>query len=102
MASAMSKDPNLKVLIMNGYYDLATVFYGVEHTITHMNLAPEIKDNIIMTYYEAGHMMYIHEPSMKKFKDDLSNFIKITLEWFNFIVIEKVCLKNYLFYFFWD
>ena len=80
MASAMSKDPNLKVLIMNGYYDLATVFYGVEHTITHMNLAPEIKDNIIMTYYEAGHMMYIHEPSMKKFKDDLSNFIKITLE----------------------
>ena len=80
MASAMSKDPNLKVLIMNGYYDLATVFYGVEHTITHMNLAPEIKDNIIMTYYEAGHMMYIHEPSMKKFKDDLSNFIIMTLE----------------------
>ena len=80
MASAMSKDPNLKVLIMNGYYDLATVFYGVEHTITHMNLSPEIKDNIIMTYYEAGHMMYTHEPSMKKFKDDLSNFIRITQE----------------------
>jgi len=79
MASAMSKDPNLKVLIMNGYYDLATVFYGVEHTITHMNLAPEIQDNIIMTYYESGHMMYIHEPSMKKFKTDLANFIKMTL-----------------------
>ena len=45
-----------------------------------MDLAPEIKDNIIMTYYEAGHMMYIHEPSMKKFKDDLSNFIIMTLE----------------------
>lgn len=79
MASAMSKDPNLKVLIMNGYYDLATVFYGVEHTITHMNLADEIQDNIIMTYYESGHMMYIHEPSMKKFKTDLANFIKMTL-----------------------
>jgi len=80
MASAMSKDPNLKVLIMNGYYDLATVFYGVEHTITHMNLAPEIRDNIIMTYYESGHMMYIHEPSMRKFKIDLSNFLDLTLE----------------------
>ena len=45
-----------------------------------MNLSPEIKDNIIMTYYEAGHMMYTHEPSMKKFKDDLSNFIRITQE----------------------
>jgi len=79
MASAMSKDPNLKVLIMNGYYDLATVFYGVEHTIDHMNLAPEIQGNIIMTYYKAGHMMYIHKPSMKKFKTDLVDFIKITL-----------------------
>ena len=78
MASAMSKDPNMKVLIMNGYYDLATVFYGVEHTIDHMNLAPEIQKNVIMTYYESGHMMYIHPPSMKKFKKDLVNFIKST------------------------
>jgi len=80
MASALSKDPNLKVLIMNGYYDLATVFYGVEHTLTHMNLDPEIQDNIIMTYYESGHMMYIHEPSMIKFKTDLSRFISETLD----------------------
>ena len=79
MASALSKDPNLKVLIMNGYYDLATVFYGVEHTLTHMNLDPEIQDNITMTYYESGHMMYIHEPSMIKFKTDLSRFISETL-----------------------
>ena len=50
MASAMTKDPNMKVLIMNGYYDLATVFYGVEHTVDHMNLAPELQDNIIMKY----------------------------------------------------
>ncbi len=79
MASAMSKDPNMKVLIMNGYYDLATVFYGVEHTVDHLNLAPEIQDNIIMKYYASGHMMYIHPPSMKKFKTDLSNFINLTL-----------------------
>lgn len=75
MAQAMSRDPNMRVLIMNGYYDLATVFYGVEHTIDHMGLAPEIKDNITMTYYEAGHMMYTHEPSLVKFKKDLSDFV---------------------------
>lgn len=80
MASAMSKDPNLKVLIMNGIYDLATVFYGVEHTVNHLDLAPEIRDNIIMTYYEAGHMMYIHEPSMVKFKKDLVDFLKETMK----------------------
>ncbi|MBW3469656.1 S10 family peptidase [Arthrospiribacter ruber] len=78
MADAMNKDPNLKVLMMNGYYDLATVFYGVEHTVDQMNLRPEIRDNIIMTYYEAGHMFYTHMPSLEKFKKDLADFIKDT------------------------
>jgi carboxypeptidase C (cathepsin A) len=78
MADAMNKDPNLKVLMMNGYYDLATVFYGVEHTVDQMNLRPEIRDNIIMTYYEAGHMFYTHMPSLIKFKKDLADFIEDT------------------------
>jgi carboxypeptidase C (cathepsin A) len=78
MAQAMSRDPNMKVLILNGIYDIATVFYGVEHSINHMGLTKEIKDNIIMKYYEAGHMMYTHPPSMKQFKDDVAKFIKET------------------------
>ena len=78
MADAMNKDPNVKVLLMNGYYDLATVFYGVEHSIDQMNLRPEIRQNIIMTYYEGGHMFYTHLPSLQKFKKDLADFIKDT------------------------
>jgi carboxypeptidase C (cathepsin A) len=75
MATALSRDPNMKVLILNGLYDLATVFYGVEHSINHLGLKKEIRDNITMEYYEAGHMMYIHQPSMEKFKKDVSSFI---------------------------
>ncbi|MEZ5040446.1 MAG: hypothetical protein R2828_11150 [Saprospiraceae bacterium] len=75
MATTMSQNPNVKVLILNGYYDIATVFYGVEHTINHMGLTPEIKKNIIMKYYEAGHMMYTHQPSLEKFREDVSSFI---------------------------
>ncbi|MEL6255025.1 MAG: carboxypeptidase [Bacteroidota bacterium] len=78
MARAMSRDPNMKVLILNGYYDIATVFYGVEYSIDHLGLTPEIKDNIIMKYYEAGHMMYTHQPSLEKFKTDVSEFIQAT------------------------
>ena len=76
MARALTRDPNMKVLIMNGYYDLATVFYGVEHTIDHLGLPDVIKDNIIMKYYEAGHMMYTHQPSLEKFKSDLVEFME--------------------------
>ncbi len=78
MTSAMKRNPNLKILILNGYYDLATVFYGVEHSINHMGLEPELKKNIIMKYYEAGHMMYTHKPSMEKFKRDVDEFIDQT------------------------
>lgn len=75
MARALTRDPNLKVLILNGYYDIATVFYGVEHSINHLGLPKHIKDNIIMKYYEAGHMMYTHMPSLVKFKNDVGEFI---------------------------
>jgi carboxypeptidase C (cathepsin A) len=78
MAEAMSRDPNMKVLVLNGIYDIATVFYGVEHSINHLGLPKKIKDNIIMKYYEAGHMMYTHPPSMEKFKKDVAEFIKDT------------------------
>ncbi|WP_445382518.1 S10 family peptidase [Robiginitalea sp. IMCC43444] len=78
MTSAMKRNPNLKILILNGYYDLATVFYGVEHSINHMGLKPELKQNIIMKYYEAGHMMYTHPPSMEQFKADVDAFIDQT------------------------
>jgi len=47
MARAMSRNPHVKVLILNGYYDIATPFYGVEYTINHLGLKKEIKDNII-------------------------------------------------------
>ena len=78
MARAMTKNPNLKVLILNGIYDIATPFYGVEYSIDHLELEPEIKQNIIMEYYEAGHMMYTHHPSLVKFKTDVSKFISDT------------------------
>ena len=78
MEDALSKDPNVKILIMNGYYDLATVFHGVEHSISHIDLPKSATDRIIMTYYEAGHMMYTHLPSAKLFREDLKKFIEDT------------------------
>jgi carboxypeptidase C (cathepsin A) len=78
MTAAMKRNPNLKILILNGYFDLATVFYGVEYSINHMGLDAELKKNIIMKYYEAGHMMYTHKPSMEKFKKDVDEFIDLT------------------------
>jgi carboxypeptidase C (cathepsin A) len=75
LANAMSHNPKLKVLALNGYYDLATPFYGAEYTFDHMNIEKQIQQNISFKYYEAGHMMYIQPASALLFKKDVAAFI---------------------------
>ena len=78
LAEAMSHNPSLKVLALNGYYDLATPFFAAEYTFKHMGLEKRIQNNFTLKYYEAGHMMYIDPASGKQFKKDIATFIKET------------------------
>jgi len=80
LLNAMSNNPGLKVLVLNGIYDLATPFAGTEYTFDHMGLNKKIKGNIIYKYYESGHMMYIHNESAAKFKKDVAEFISDRLK----------------------
>ena len=75
LRSAMTQQGHLKVLVISGYYDVATPFNGIEHTFWHMNLEPAIRKNVSFTYYEAGHMMYIEKKSREKLHKDVSDFI---------------------------
>ena len=78
LAEALIKDANLKVLVLNGYYDLATPFSATEYVMNHLGVPPQIGARISMKYYEAGHMMYVHPPSIAKMKRDLDSFIDAT------------------------
>jgi carboxypeptidase C (cathepsin A) len=71
----LSRSRGTKVLIANGYYDLATPHFATEYTVSHMGLDPEVRANVTLTYYEAGHMMYVHQPSLAQLATDLRNFI---------------------------
>jgi carboxypeptidase C (cathepsin A) len=75
LRKAMSMNRNLKVFVANGYYDLATPFMATEYTVNHLALDPELQANIVLAYYEAGHMMYIHRPSLAGLKESLSAFL---------------------------
>jgi carboxypeptidase C (cathepsin A) len=72
---AISRNPYLKVFVANGYYDLATPYFATEYTFDHLGLDPTLLDNVSMGYYEAGHMMYVHQPSLVKLKEDLAAFM---------------------------
>lgn len=80
LLNAMSHNPHLKVMVLNGIYDLATPFYGTEYTINHLGLNAKIRNNISMKYYEAGHMMYINNNAAANFKKDIANFITASLK----------------------
>jgi carboxypeptidase C (cathepsin A) len=72
---AMIRNPYLKVWVTCSYYDLATPFYGAEQAVASLNLDPSVRANLRFSYYEAGHMLYIHAPSRAKFKSDYEAFL---------------------------
>ena len=78
LAMAMTMNPGLHLLVQQGWYDLATPVLGSKIDLEHLDITPEARQRIRMEYYDAGHMMYVHGPSMRKFRDDLVSFIEAT------------------------
>jgi len=76
LRKAMTINPYLKVFVANGYYDLATPYFAAEYTFNHLGLDASLQANVSMGYYEAGHMMYIHLPSLAQLKQDLTAFVR--------------------------
>ena len=79
LRAALCQNPFLKVFVANGYYDFATPYFATEYTFDHLELDPALQSNISMGYYEAGHMMYVHQPSLAQLKADLAAFIRGTI-----------------------
>ena len=75
LATTMTLYPHMKVLIQQGYFDLATPHFVMRYVVNHMDLDQEQRARIEIAMYEAGHMMYVHPPSLAKYKSDLARFV---------------------------
>ncbi|HZZ32765.1 MAG TPA: hypothetical protein VFE10_12330 [Phenylobacterium sp.] len=78
LASAMKYNPGLKVLLLGGYYDLATPFYEGWYEMHHLPMPDALQSNISYHYYQSGHMVYANEASLKAMHDDVASFITKT------------------------
>jgi carboxypeptidase C (cathepsin A) len=78
LRGALVKNRWLKVLVMEGYYDLATPYFAANYTMDHLNLSPEYRKNISYATYDSGHMVYLRNESAEKMKKDFVGFVKGT------------------------
>ncbi|GAA2970713.1 S10 family peptidase [Actinokineospora diospyrosa] len=79
LAAAMRANPHLRVHVASGYTDGATPYFATEHSLAQLNIPASLRANIEVSYYEAGHMMYVHEPSRLRQSKDIAAFIGKTV-----------------------
>jgi carboxypeptidase C (cathepsin A) len=76
LRAAMIKNPYMKILVMEGYYDLATPFAAANWTMDHLDLSAQFRQSVSYATYNSGHMVYIDRAEHDKMKKDLINFME--------------------------
>jgi carboxypeptidase C (cathepsin A) len=78
LAVAMKQNPNMKVMVNGGYYDVSTPYFAGKFELRHLPVPAELRRNIEYEYYESGHMVYAHHPSLVAIHDKVADFIRRT------------------------
>ena len=78
LANAIKQDPDLKVMLNGGYFDLATPFYEGIYEMRHLPMERKLQANIQYHYYMSGHMIYVHVPALKQLHANIVAFIDST------------------------
>jgi carboxypeptidase C (cathepsin A) len=79
LREAMTQNPSLRVMIANGYYDLATPFFATEYTVNHIGLEPGLSNHISLTYCDAGHMLYTKKSCLDGLHGSMAGFYQKAL-----------------------
>ena len=75
LAMAMKTNPDLKIYLNGGYYDLATPYFAADYEMRHLPIPASLEANISYSWYPSGHMVYAHAPSLKLLHDNVARFI---------------------------
>jgi carboxypeptidase C (cathepsin A) len=80
LAQAMTGNPRMKAWVLTGYYDLAVPYYSTQYTLDHMRLEPAIRQNLTVSKYDSGHMIYNDQLAIKAMRDDFARFLRSATE----------------------
>jgi carboxypeptidase C (cathepsin A) len=80
LREAFVKNNYMKMFVASGWFDLATPYYATQYTLAHLALPPKLMNNISTGYYDSGHMIYLHDQSLARLKQDVSKFMESALK----------------------
>ncbi len=75
LASALRRNPHLRVLVASGYYDLGTPYSASDYSLARLDVPPSVMARVTHHYYDAGHMMYTRTADLQKLKNDLKTWL---------------------------
>ena len=76
LATVINQNPYLRVLVLNGRCDLVCPPDTMRYSLDHMDVAPAYRTNISYVEFDAGHMMYVNLPDLKKLRKTLEEFVR--------------------------
>jgi carboxypeptidase C (cathepsin A) len=78
LATAMKKNPTMKVMVNGGYFDVSTPYFEGVMEMRHLPIPAALQSNIEYHYYQSGHMVYVHQPTLVQLHDNVADFIRRT------------------------
>jgi carboxypeptidase C (cathepsin A) len=75
LRQAMIDNPQLKLFVSCGYYDLATPYFAAVYTYAHLNIG-ELQKNITMKCYRSGHVSYLRPETHAHMYKDMEAFYR--------------------------
>ena len=76
LVAVMKINPQLKVALYSGYFDLVTLFFAADYQIDHLGLPPNLRKNIEIRKYKTGHMIYLNPDDLKDLHRHISKFVR--------------------------
>ncbi len=76
LANTLKLNTKMHVLLMGGYFDLGTLYFGAEYEMKHLPIPASLEKNIEYKFFETGHMVYVNEQALKGLHDRTAQFIR--------------------------
>ena len=76
LADAMKKSPHMQVLLMGGYFDLGTLYFGATYEMKHLPMPQSLQSNLHYQFFQTGHMVYVKPEALKQIHDTTAGFIR--------------------------